>query len=133
MHTLYHVACDVHVSSILCFYNFADIYTELYHDNYLFQFPIKNWVLQRCSRTNLQKFVNDLMHAQYTTPFMAVHSLTGHKASKEMDSATRKDAMHPDEVKQLIGRISLFVMSICQKVTIKVFFFLHISDCSVSL
>ena len=92
---------DVQVYSILCFYNFDDIYTELYHDNYLFQFPIKNWVLERCSRNNLQKFVNDLMHAQYSTPYMGTHSLTGHKASKETDSSTRKEAMNQDEVKQL--------------------------------
>ena len=41
MHTLYYVACDVQVSSILCFYNFPDICKELYHDNYLFSVPHK--------------------------------------------------------------------------------------------
>ena len=115
MHTLYYVACDVQVSSILCFYNFPDIYKELYHDNYLFQFHIKNWVLQRCSKTNLQKFVNDLMHAQYSTPYMDTNSLTGHKASKETDSATRKESMNPDELKQIIGRILLFCFIIHSK------------------
>ena len=80
-----------------------------------FQFHIKNWVLQRCSKTNLQTFVNDLMHAQYSTPYMDTNSLTGHKASKETDSATRKESMNPDELKQVIGRILLFCFIIHSK------------------
>ena len=47
------------------------------------------------------------MHAQYSTPYMGTNSLTGHKASKETDSATQKESMNPDELKQVIGKISL--------------------------
>jgi hypothetical protein len=48
------------------------------------------------------------MHAQYSTTYMGTNSLTGHKASKETDSAAQKESMNTGELKQLIGSISLF-------------------------
>ncbi|KAK5936111.1 hypothetical protein CgunFtcFv8_027913 [Champsocephalus gunnari] len=66
------------------------------------KFPIAKWQIRRCSTTSLQKFINDLLHGLYCTEYMAKHSLTGFKASKESDAGKRKDSIPQEEVAEII-------------------------------
>ncbi|KAJ4936976.1 hypothetical protein JOQ06_001560 [Pogonophryne albipinna] len=67
------------------------------------KFPIAKWQIRRCSTTSLQKFINDLLHGLYCTEYMAKHSLTGYKASKESDAGKRKDSIPQEEVAEIIA------------------------------
>ena len=54
----------------------------MYTSFFIFQFTIDSSLIARCSKTNAQKFVNDLMIGLFDPQFLATHSLTGVKSSK---------------------------------------------------
>ena len=57
--------------------------------------------ISRCSHTNAQKFVNDLLDAMHSREYLAGRSLTGGNSSKGESS---KDALDKDDVIFIIGK-----------------------------
>jgi hypothetical protein len=74
---------------------------------YIFQFTIDSSLIARCSKTNAQKFVNDLMIGLFGPQFLATHSLTGVKSSK---GGAAKEAIPDIKIKALIGKLQVLLL-----------------------
>ena len=66
-------------------------------------FRSSDQLLARCSKTNAQKYVNDLLHGLFDGQYLESHSLTGVKSSK--GGSVAKESLPDEKVQAIICKL----------------------------